>query len=111
VIRHAALTIHELTAGLQPLNSEVLSVFFVIGCVAGVVGGQALLNLLPNIVAGLVHRFEQLSGLIGDVLQVSNKRGAIFTRLQVLQKRGIVRKAFASRGKEIGQLLLKLSAG
>jgi hypothetical protein len=54
-----------------------------------------------------MRRFKELAGLIGDVLKVTDQRGAVFAGLQVLQQGGIIGKTFItaeSQRRRVGQI-------
>ena len=82
------------------MQQLILMVFF----------AQLGLNLGPEVWTGVDDRgLQQLAGLIGDVLQVADERGAVGTCGQM----GVELRAFNGRAfsEEIGQLLLELGAG
>src|SRR5262252_873922 len=71
---------------------------------------DALLNLLPDTIAGLLlNGLEEQSRLLGDVLKVINKSRAVFAGFEVLVQRRILGDAIVSGSKKVRQLLLKFS--
>jgi hypothetical protein len=78
----------------------------------GALGADALLNLLPNGVAGLLlYGLEKQAGLLGDVLQVADQGSTVLTGAEVLVKKGVFGERIFSGSKEIGQIFLELSTG
>jgi hypothetical protein len=78
---------------------------------AGGIGSEFFLDLLPNIVAWFMRGLKQLPGLIGDILQIANQRGAVLASLQVTQQSRIVVKTFRTCRKQLWEVLLKLGTG
>src|SRR6185312_8061534 len=92
-------------------GASPLRVRWMLAGVVGAVGVETLLNSLPDVVAGLVCGLEQEAGLIGDVLQVPHQGRTVVAGLQMRDQAGILGNAAATRGEEIGKLLLKFGAG
>jgi hypothetical protein len=69
------------------------------------------LDALPDVVAGLVCGLEKKAGLVGNVLQIADEGGAIFTGLEVFQEIGILGNSVSAGCEEVGELLLKIGAG
>jgi hypothetical protein len=69
------------------------------------------LDSLPDVIAGIVSRLEQETGLICNVLEIAHESGAVFAGFEVLFEIGIFRNAVPVGCEEIRKLLLKIGTG
>jgi hypothetical protein len=79
--------------------------------ILGAVRIDAFLNSFPDVVAGFVSGLQKETGLVGDVLEVTDEGRTVFAVFQVFDELGVFRDAVAAGGEEVGKLLLKLGAG
>ena len=77
----------------------------------GLLGIHLGLDALPDVVAGLVRGLKEKAGLVCDVLEIADERGAGFAGLQMFLEIGIFRNAVSSGSEQVGKLLLKIGAG
>ena len=75
-------------------------------------GFEFVLDAEPDAVAGLfLGGFEQLAGLVGDVLEIADQGGAVIAGVEVSLEDWIVRGAPVAGGEELRELVLELRTG